>query len=110
VKQSRRRFVGQCAAAVSASAVSGMVGRIPAEAAQTGPLRNWAGNYRYGTDRITSATSLAQIQDFVRTHAHFKVLGTRHCFNGIADSADHFLSLREMKEVVALESGWLRAP
>jgi xylitol oxidase len=103
VKQSRRRFVGQCAAAASTSAVSALIGRVPAEAAQAEPLRNWAGNYRYGTNRLTSATSLPQIQDFVRKHAHFKVLGTRHCFNGIADSADHFLSLREMTQVVALD-------
>jgi alditol oxidase len=80
-----------------------MIGGVPAEAAQTPPLHNWAGNYRYSTDRITSATSVAEVQAFVRTHAHFKVLGTRHCFNGIADSADQFLSLREMKAVVGLD-------
>ena len=103
MNQSRRRFVGQCVAVVSTSAVSAVTGRMSAEAAQAQPLRNWAGNYEYSTNRITSATSLAQVQEFVRKHAHFKVLGTRHCFNGIADSADHFLSLREMKEVVALD-------
>ena len=65
--------------------------------------QNWAGNYRYGTDRITSVTSVAQVQEFVRTHDRFKVLGTRHCFNGIADSADAFLSLRDMANVVELD-------
>src|SRR4029453_4414337 len=80
-----------------------MVGRIPAEAARTQPLRNWAGNYQYSPNGITSARSLSQIQEFVRQHAHFKVLGTRHCFNGIADSADQFLSLREMNGVVGLD-------
>jgi xylitol oxidase len=103
VNQSRRRFVGQCATVASTSAVSAMVGRIPAEAEQTQPLRNWAGNYQYSTSGVTSATSLAQVQDFVRKHAHFKVLGTRHCFNGIADSADQFLSIREMNEIVGLD-------
>ena len=103
MNQSRRRFVGQCATVATTSAVSAMVGRIPAEAMQTEPLRNWAGNYQYSATRITSARSLAQIQDFVRKHAHFKVLGTRHCFNGIADSADQFLSLREMNEIVGLD-------
>ena len=103
MNRSRRRFVGQCAAAVSTSAVSAVVARMPAEAAQTQPLHNWAGNYRYSTTRVTSATSLAQVQEFVRKQAHFKVLGTRHCFNGIADSTDEFLSLREMNEVVALD-------
>ena len=103
MNQSRRRFVGQCATVATTSAVSAMVGRIPAEAMQTEPLRNWAGNYQYSATRITSARSLAQIQDFVRKHAHFKVLGTRHCFNAIADSADQFLSLREMNEIVGLD-------
>jgi alditol oxidase len=103
VDQSRRRFFGQCAAVAGTSAVSAMIGRTPAEAAQSAPLRNWAGNYRYGTTRVTSATSVADVQAFVRQHAHFKVLGTRHCFNGIADSTDHLLSLREMKDVVGLD-------
>jgi xylitol oxidase len=80
-----------------------MIRPIVAEAVQHQALRNWAGNYRYSSNRLTAATSLAQVRDFVRKRAHFKVLGTRHCFNGIADSADEFLSLREMKEVVALD-------
>ena len=95
MKQSRRRFVGQCAAVVGTSAVSALAARIPLEARQTEALLNWAGNYRYSTNRVTSATSLAEVQAFVRQHERFKVLGTRHCFNGIADSADAFLSLRE---------------
>jgi len=80
-----------------------MIGRA-AEAAQTSPpLLNWAGNYRYGTNHVTSATSVAQVQEFVRKHDRFKVLGTRHCFNGIADSTDAFLSLRDMAKVVELD-------
>jgi xylitol oxidase len=100
---SRRQFIGQCATVVSTSAVSAMIGRMPAAATQDQPLLNWAGNYRYSTQRIASATSLAQVQEFVKKHERFKVLGTRHCFNGIADSADNFLSLREMKQVVELD-------
>jgi len=103
MNQSRRRFFGQCATVVSTSALSAMIGRA-AEAAQTPPpLLNWAGNYRYGTNHVTSATSVAQVQEFVRKHDRFKVLGTRHCFNGIADSADAFLSLRDMAKVVELD-------
>jgi xylitol oxidase len=103
MNHSRRQFIGQCATVVSASAVSGMIGRRPASATPDQPLLNWAGNYRYSTQRVTSPTSLAQVQEFVRKHDRFKVLGTRHCFNGIADSADDFLSLREMKQVVELD-------
>jgi len=103
MNHSRRRFFSQCAAVAGTSAVSTLIGGVPATEAQTAPLLNWAGNYRYSTTRVTSATSLPQIQDFVRKHEHFKVLGTRHCFNGIADSPDAFLSLREMNQVVELD-------
>ena len=99
MNHSRRRFFGRCATVVGSSAVAAMVGRSRAAATQTPPPLNWAGNYRYSTNRITSPTSLPEIQAFVKKHERFKVLGTRHCFNGIADSADRFLSLREMKQV-----------
>ena len=67
-------------------------------------LKNWAGNVEYGTDRLDSAGSVEQAQQFVRTHSRFKVLGTRHCFNHIADSTDEFLSVRPMDKVIALDS------
>ena len=44
------------------------------------------------------------MQEFVRQHPQLKVLGTRHCFNGIADSTVDLLSLREMDQVVALDA------
>ncbi len=96
MNHNRRQFIGQCASMVKTSAVSAMIGRMPAAPSPDQPLLNWAGNYQYSTNRITSATSLAEVQEFVRKHDRLKVLGTRHCFNGIADSADNFLSLREM--------------
>lgn len=59
-------------------------------------LQNWAGNFEYSTDRLYSANSLEQVRDFVRKQANLKVLGTRHCFNRIADSSRYLLSLRAM--------------
>jgi alditol oxidase len=66
-------------------------------------LKNWAGNIQYGTDRLYSAVSLEQAQEFVRKHSRLKVLGTRHCFNHLADSTETFLSLRRMDKVLALD-------
>jgi xylitol oxidase len=37
-----------------------------------------------------------------------KVLGTRHCFNSIADSRYNLLSLKPMHEVVALDPALAR--
>jgi xylitol oxidase len=67
-------------------------------------LKNWAGNIEYGTDRLYSATSVEQAQEFVRKHTRMKVLGTRHCFNYLADSTDEFLSLRPMNKVLELDA------
>ena len=66
-------------------------------------LKNWAGNVDYSTENLYSATSINQVQEFVKKRNKLKVLGTRHCFNKIADSADYFLSLKEMDEVIALD-------
>jgi alditol oxidase len=66
-------------------------------------LTNWAGNLEYSTDRLFPANSLEQITSYVKGQRQFKVLGTRHCFNDIADSTHSFLSLKSMDEVVALD-------
>jgi xylitol oxidase len=68
-----------------------------------GKLKNWAGNLEYGTDNLYSARSLEQVREFVKKQSKLKVLGTRHCFNDIADSTQSFLSLRSMDKVVALD-------
>jgi len=93
----KRTFLKLCSA-VSTPVLSPLLAWAQGEA-----LKNWAGNVTYGTERLTTATSLKSVQDFVREHNKFKVLGTRHCFNGIADSSDQFLSLKAMNEVVALD-------
>jgi len=67
-------------------------------------LTNWAGNLVYGTDRLHSATSSQQVRDYVKRESKLKVLGTRHCFNDIADSKHGFLSLKTMDEVVELDT------
>ncbi|MGA2594371.1 MAG: FAD-binding protein, partial [Bryobacteraceae bacterium] len=66
-------------------------------------LTNWAGNFSYSTNRLHEAASVDQIQSFVRSRNKVKVLGTRHCFNSIADSRYNLLSLKPMHDVVALD-------
>ncbi len=68
------------------------------------PLTNWAGNLSYGTDHLHEAASVEQIRSFLRSEDKVKVLGTRHCFNSIADSRYNLLSLKPLHEVVALDA------
>jgi xylitol oxidase len=67
-------------------------------------LTNWAGNLEYSTENLYAAKSIDQIQDFVKKQPKLKVLGSRHCFNNIADSKDAFLSLKPLDEIVSLDA------
>jgi alditol oxidase len=75
----------------------------PDDPASGGQLTNWAGNYRYGRDNLHQLMSIEQVRMFVKEHDSLKVLGTRHCFNGIADSTHALISLKSMDRVVALD-------
>src|SRR5215470_9591859 len=68
-------------------------------------LSNWAGNIEYSTDNVSSANSVAVIQDFVRKHDNFKTLGTRHCFNRIADSRTQLLTTDFSAEAPVIDAG-----
>jgi xylitol oxidase len=67
-------------------------------------LKNWAGNFEYSTENLYSAKSIEEVRDFVKKQNRLKALGTRHCFNRIADSTHQFISLREMDQIVALDA------
>jgi len=66
-------------------------------------LTNWAGNLTYGTEQLHEAASVEQIRSVLRSQDKVKVLGTRHCFNSIADSRHSLLSLKPMHQVAELD-------
>jgi len=65
-------------------------------------LKNWAGNLEYGTENLFAAKSVEEARQFIEKQSQLKVLGTRHCFNNIADSTRQFISLKEMDQLVAV--------
>ena len=95
----KRTFLKLSSAVMASRLVSPLFAWMPTE-----KLTNWSGNLEYSSQQLTQATSLEQVQDFVRKHQKFKVLGTRHCFNNIADSKDELLSLRQIDQVVAIDA------
>jgi alditol oxidase len=93
----KRTFLKVFSAALTSRMIS------PLLASSDSKLKNWAGNLEYGTEKQYSANSMKDIQEFVRTHDNLKALGTRHCFNTIADTTSEFLSLKAMERVVELD-------
>ena len=95
----KRDFLKFCSAAVTSRVLAPLAAWASSE-----KLKNWAGNVEYSTENLYTAQSLDQVREFVKKQSSMKVLGTRHCFNKIADSTQQFLSLKEMDKVVALDT------
>ncbi|WP_234647345.1 D-arabinono-1,4-lactone oxidase [Dyadobacter sp. CY356] len=95
----KRTFIKLSSALMTAPLFSPLTGWATGE-----KLKNWAGNLEYGTTKLYQAKSTEQVSEFVKKHSKFKVLGTRHCFNKIADSKDEFISLTQADELIEISS------
>ncbi|GMK40793.1 putative xylitol oxidase [Paenibacillus sp. CCS19] len=68
-----------------------------------GERLNWAGNYRYGSSQLLEPANLEEVRDIVMSSERIRTLGSRHSFNGIADTTGIQLSLRKMDRVLELD-------
>ncbi|KQS23850.1 FAD-binding protein [Dyadobacter sp. Leaf189] len=66
-------------------------------------LKNWAGNLEYSTNKLDAARNLQQVKEIVTKYPKLKVLGTRHCFNHIADTKDRFISVTDAEQQIVLD-------
>ena len=71
---------------------------------QEAPLKNWAGNLQYSTHNISYPQSAEEVQQLVKKYPRMKVLGSRHCFNNIADSKDQLVGMKNMNKVISLDT------
>ncbi len=67
------------------------------------PRMNWAGNYTYRAKNLHTPASVEEVQNLVRTLGKQKALGSRHCFNNIADSPDNQISTQNLNQVIELD-------
>jgi alditol oxidase len=67
-------------------------------------LTNWAGNLTYSSAKVQEASSTDQVRKFAKETPRFKPLGTRHCFNNIADSKDQILWMKALDKVLSLDT------
>jgi xylitol oxidase len=71
---------------------------------QDGRLKNWAGNIEYSTDQVHYPRSIEEVQILIKQLPKYRALGTRHCFNRIADSNAHLISTRDLNKVISLDT------
>ena len=64
---------------------------------------NWAGNYRYRAQAVHRPTTLEEVRTVVARTPQLRVLGSRHSFTAIADSAE-LLTLDALPTDVVVDS------
>lgn len=94
----KREFLKISSALMTAPLFSPLTGWASGE-----KLKNWAGNLIYSTDKLDKAKSIADVQAAVKKYPKMKALGTKHCFNTIADSKDQFVTLVGMKDDIVID-------
>jgi alditol oxidase len=67
-------------------------------------LQNWAGNLTYSTDNVFYPKTVSEVQSLVKKCERLRGLGTRHCFNTIADSKYNLISSGSLNNILTLDS------
>lgn len=96
----KREFLKLSSTFVAAGFVSPLFGCLRDEE----KLKNWAGNYTYATNNLLQPTSTEELKNMILKQDKLKALGSRHCFNGIADSKDCLVSTEKMVKVINLDT------
>ncbi len=68
------------------------------------PRTNWARNLVYRAERLVVPDTVEEARAAVRAAAKLRAVGTRHCFNDIADTEGTHISLERMNRVLALDA------
>ncbi|GAB7189907.1 alditol oxidase [Kineococcus sp. NUM-3379] len=69
------------------------------------PGLNWARNHRYAARALHRPTSTEELRRVVAGARRLRALGTRHCFNDIADSPGDLVTLEGLPVEVGVDAG-----
>src|ERR1700733_5648746 len=72
--------------------------------AQQARLKNWAGNLTFSTGNVFYPKTVSEVQALVKKTDKLRGLGTRHCFNSIADSKFNLISSSVLNNILSLDT------
>jgi xylitol oxidase len=92
----KRQFLKTSGALVTGTLLSRYVN---AEPQSPTPRTNWAGNYTFRTNNLHQPATVEEVQQVVKNCTKLRALGARHSFNGIADSTENQISLKQLNRI-----------
>ena len=66
-------------------------------------MKNWAGNLTYRSRRLLEPESIEELAGIVRGSSRIRALGTRHSFNGLADTQGDHVSLAQLAAPIHID-------
>lgn len=98
----KRTFLKLSSAAIAGSAFSitscGMDKR-----SNTKAISNWAGNLRYNSKQYFEPDNVSNLQELIKETSKIRALGTRHCFNTIADTNATHISSAKLNKIIDID-------
>ncbi len=98
----KRTFLKISSALITGTALTPLLSCVPDKKEPTAALKNWAGNLTYSTENVFEPSSLEEVQEAIKQCNKVRALGTRHCFNRIADSNENLISTRNLNKLMVI--------
>jgi alditol oxidase len=95
----RKTFIKISSAFMTTPLLSSLTGLTQKE-----NLQNWAGNLTYSTNNVFYPKTVSEVQSLVKKCERLRGLGTRHCFNTIADSKYNLISSNYLNNILSLDT------
>jgi xylitol oxidase len=96
----KRTFLKLSSALVTGTVFSPLLACAPDKKDQAMALKNWAGNLTYSTTNVFEPSTVEEVQEAIKQCNKVRALGTRHCFNRIADSEENLISTQNLNNVI----------
>lgn len=100
----KRTFLKLSSALVTGTVFSPLLSCAPDKKEQAMALKNWAGNLTYSTTNVWEPGTVEEVQEVIKQCDKVRALGTRHCFNRIADSEDNLISTENLNKKIDLNT------
>ena len=98
----RDEFIKTSSLLLAGSMINPMFGCKPDKP----PMRtNWAGNYTYRAKELLEPGSSEELVNLMTSSGKRKALGSRHCFNNIADSPMNQISTKNLNNILSINRG-----
>src|SRR5690242_15447861 len=99
----KRDFLKLAGATMAGAAINSAFSCSTSKTTETMAVRTWAGNLQYKSKTLLEPQTATEIADAIRRNRKLRVLGTRHCFNTIADTDAPLLSTAKLNKIVRID-------